>query len=254
MTIETIMSSKVVTVDMDDSLKVVKRIFDSAHFHHLLVISRRKLVGVITDRDLLEAISPNIGTVRETARDVASLDVKVHQVMKRNPIVLTPEATVNDAVRLFNRNRISCIPIIDENYRAVGIVSWRDLLKQFEEPEEDLDAVEGEACGIKDMSAPTQQLQAASMAAEREVAFREAAEREAAKIVAKEAAKEAILDAARAAAKEAAMNAARETAKKAALEAAKEAAKRAVVEEAKAAAREAALAASRNPSGKSSRY
>jgi acetoin utilization protein AcuB len=58
-----IMSTRVVTVEFDDSLATVKEIFDSLRFHHLLVVgSDRKLCGVISDRDLLRAISPYVGT------------------------------------------------------------------------------------------------------------------------------------------------------------------------------------------------
>ena len=137
MIVERIMSARVVTVEMDDSLKVVKKIFDSVHFHHLLVVSRRKLVGVISDRDLLEVISPYIGTVRETARDIASLDMKVHQVMTRQLHVLDKNATINDAVKLFNSHAITCIPIVDEKFKPVGIVSWKDLLREFQLSDEE---------------------------------------------------------------------------------------------------------------------
>ncbi|MFT6732441.1 MAG: acetoin utilization protein AcuB [Polaribacter sp.] len=62
------MSVKIVTVKMDDPLKKVKQIFDKTHFHHLLVVDGNKLHGVISDRDLLEAISPNVDSVSETER------------------------------------------------------------------------------------------------------------------------------------------------------------------------------------------
>ena len=125
------MSTQIVTVEMDDKLEVVKNIFDSTRFHHLLVVDERRLVGVVSDRDLLRALSPYIGSTVETARDVATLNKRVHQIMTRKPITLRPEAEVADAIALFLGHSISCIPIVDGEFRPVGIVSWRDVLRTF---------------------------------------------------------------------------------------------------------------------------
>ncbi|MEA1949939.1 MAG: CBS domain-containing protein [Planctomycetota bacterium] len=129
MAINQLMSKDVVTIEMDDSLDVAKEIFDSTHFHHLLVVESGKLFGVISDRDLLKSISPNIGTAAETARDAASLNKKVHQIMTRKLVTLGADASVYDAIEIFNRHNISCIPVVDDDRRPVGIISWRDILK-----------------------------------------------------------------------------------------------------------------------------
>jgi acetoin utilization protein AcuB len=132
MSVRSIMTTRVVTVELDDRLEVVKQIFDSMKFHHLLVIDdARKLCGVVSDRDLLRALSPYVGTSAETARDLATLNRRVHQIMSRQPITLRPEAAIPDAVNLFLTHRISCIPVVDEEFEPVGIVSWRDVLKSF---------------------------------------------------------------------------------------------------------------------------
>jgi acetoin utilization protein AcuB len=133
MSVEKIMSKTPTTVEMDDSLSVVKEIFDHTRFHHLLVVDSGKLFGVVSDRDLLKALSPNVGTVRETSKDAASLNKKVHQIMTRKPIVLAQNAGIYDAIEIFNNHNISCIPIVDEHQIPIGIVSWRDILKEIQE-------------------------------------------------------------------------------------------------------------------------
>ncbi len=123
------MTRKIVTVEMDDSLAMVKEIFDSLQFHHLLVVESQRLVGVVSDRDLLKALSPNLGTVSATLSDEATLNKRVHQIMTRSLITLHTDATIRDAVDMFNTHRISCIPVVDNDFRPLGIVSWRDILK-----------------------------------------------------------------------------------------------------------------------------
>lgn len=132
MSVSKIMTQSVVTVEMDDPLSVVKEIFDNARFHHLLVVEKGRLTGVISDRDLFRAISPNLGTAAETRRDVATLNKRAHQIMTRKPISLTAEAGVHDAVRVFNRHNVSCIPIVDRDNKPIGIISWRDILRALE--------------------------------------------------------------------------------------------------------------------------
>src|SRR3984957_18059316 len=130
MDVGSIMTTRVVSVEMDDRLDVVKKIFDTLKFHHLLVIDdRRILKGVVSDRDLLKALSPYVGSAAENARDIATLNRRVHQIMSRDLITLHPRALLPEAVTLFLEHRISCIPIIEEGLKPVGILSWRDILK-----------------------------------------------------------------------------------------------------------------------------
>lgn len=132
MLVKQIMTTPVVTVTLDDTLRVVKQIFENAKFHHLLVVEEGKLYGVISDRDLLKSVSPFIGTLQETVHDKFTLNKKVHQIMSRKPFSLSPSADVYEAISLFNQHSISCIPIVNENGAPVGIVSWRDILRTIE--------------------------------------------------------------------------------------------------------------------------
>lgn len=127
-----LMTLKPVRVSPDDSLAVVKQIFDHVKFHHVLVVENGILLGVLSDRDLFKALSPHIGTAAETPRDLATLNKKVHQVMRRKPVSLQPQAKVMDAIHLFNSEGVSCIPVVDSNNRPQGIISWRDIIRALD--------------------------------------------------------------------------------------------------------------------------
>ena len=129
MKVEDLMTKRVVTVGFDDTLDTVKDIFEQSGFHHLLVVEDRALQGVVSDRDLLRALSPFIDSVVETQRDIGTLSRRVHQIMSRKPVTLRPDADVAEAISLFLNHPVSCIPIVDSEFHPVGIVSWRDLLK-----------------------------------------------------------------------------------------------------------------------------
>jgi acetoin utilization protein AcuB len=132
MIIDQLMSTTLVSVSSDDSLALAREIFSHTHFHHLLIIEEGKLVGVLSDRDLFKAISPNIGTAAETPKDAATLRKHVHQIMSRKPITVSSGTSLQEAVHLFNTKPISCLPVVSEDNTPMGIITWRDILRLVE--------------------------------------------------------------------------------------------------------------------------
>ena len=116
-TVRAIMSTRAVTVTMDDSLARARELFNEHHFHHLLVVQGPTLLGIISDRDLLKAVSPNIGTLSETDRDRATLNKRAHQIMSRKLITVAADTTVEAAARLLLEHRVSCLPVVTTTER-----------------------------------------------------------------------------------------------------------------------------------------
>jgi len=135
MSVKKIMSSPVSTIDMDDRLSKVNELFLKNKFHHLLVVKDDMLFGVVSDRDLLKALSPNLGTTAEKRHDKATYNKRVHQVMNRDPICIEQHHSIHAAIALFLEKDITCIPVVDKNKKPVGIVSWRDILKVIQRPQ-----------------------------------------------------------------------------------------------------------------------
>ena len=129
MSAEDLMSTKIVTVEMDDTVEEIKNIFENSRFHHLLVVEADTLVGVISDRDLLKSLSPFIGTFSQTKRDKSTLTVKAHQIMTRELVTVQPHASIYTVIDIFNTRNISCIPVVTRDYNPLGIISWRDILR-----------------------------------------------------------------------------------------------------------------------------
>ena len=129
MKIKQIMSSPVVTVEMDDSLSVLNTIFSTTKFHHIVVLEQKALVGIISDRDLFKALSPNLGRASETTADLGTLKKRAHQIMTREVVTLQESDSVRRVIEIFDTHRISCIPIVNELNRPVGIISWRDIIQ-----------------------------------------------------------------------------------------------------------------------------
>ncbi|MBL8225341.1 MAG: CBS domain-containing protein [Chromatiales bacterium] len=135
-TVGEVMSNRLVTVGMDDTLGVVQMLFRAHQFHHLLVLEGRTLVGVISDRDLLKALSPALGTPNETARDRATLNRHAHQIMTRHPVTVPRDRGIEAAARRMLEAKVSSLPVVatEDDDVLVGIVTWKDLLKALLPP------------------------------------------------------------------------------------------------------------------------
>ena len=123
---------RVVTVDADDRLATLRELFQQTGFHHLVVMDAGQVRGIISDRDLLAAISPNIGTPAETAKDLATLNKLAHQIMSRALVTLRPDEDLQTAIQRLNEYRVSGLPVINDKNQPLGILTWRDVLRQAE--------------------------------------------------------------------------------------------------------------------------
>ena len=124
-----IMTTRVVTIEMDDSLEMVRDIFKKVRFHHLLVVDNDRLVGIISDRDMLKAVSPFVGTMSETTRDRATLNKRAHQIMLHHPVTVRSSCSLQEAAELMLARGVSCLPITTVGGEVLGIVTWKDVLR-----------------------------------------------------------------------------------------------------------------------------
>jgi len=131
MTVDAIMSRDVVTVSPDTALMEIRSLLHDRGFRHLLVAEADDtLCGVISDRDVLRALSPFLDTFSEEHRDVKTLTQPASEVMRTDPITVAPDTTIEDASRTLLDNNISSLPVVKGNV-LVGIVTTKDLLEHY---------------------------------------------------------------------------------------------------------------------------
>ncbi len=129
--IKTIMTPNILSVDMDASLETIREIFRKNQFNHLPVAEDGRLMGLITDYDVKEAISPYVDSSAETARDRETLNRKAHQVMERCVVTICQSSTVAEGLRLLLENDLTCLLVLSEENMLAGIVTWKDFLRAF---------------------------------------------------------------------------------------------------------------------------
>ena len=129
MIVNEIMTTKVITIEMDATLGQIQKIFEKHKFHHLLIVEDGELIGIISDRDVLKEISPHVNTISEDSRARQTLKKKAHQIMSRKLITVESDTLVDDAASMMFKKNISCLPVVSPSGNIDGILSWKDILK-----------------------------------------------------------------------------------------------------------------------------
>jgi len=129
MIVNEIMTTKVITIEMDATLGQIQKIFEKHKFHHLLIVEEGELIGIISDRDVLKEVSPHVNTISEDSRARQTLKKKAHQIMSRKPITVESDTLVDDAASIMFKKNISCLPVVSPSGNIDGILSWKDILK-----------------------------------------------------------------------------------------------------------------------------
>jgi CBS-domain-containing membrane protein len=115
------MSTDLFTVSEDESLDLVASLMEWERIRHVPVEDHNhKLVGLISYRSLLRLMAR--GMLGEGGKHVSAAEV-----MKTDPVTVSPEATTLEAIDLMRRHGVGCLPVVKDN-RLVGIITERDLM------------------------------------------------------------------------------------------------------------------------------
>lgn len=92
-----------------------------------------RLVGVITDRDLVLRVIAD-------GKDYHS--VKIQDVMSMNPVTCAPDNTLQDATDKMSEHQIRRLPIVDGRQHVVGIIALADLATRVTKPKKTAEVLE----------------------------------------------------------------------------------------------------------------
>ena len=106
----------------------LRPIMTLGHVRHMPVVHGGKLVGVVSERDLLRASLSNLSSHRTEERRAFLHIVSIEAVMSSPPIVVSPEATVDQAAKTMAERKIGCLPVV-KGEQLEGMLTETDLLR-----------------------------------------------------------------------------------------------------------------------------
>lgn len=112
--------SKIIfSVSPDTSVYIALEVMFDKNISALLVLENNQPVGIFTERDYARKIA---------LKGKNSRDTKMSEVMTKNLITITPEYTIDDAMRIMTEKLIRHLPVLEED-KLIGVISIGDLVK-----------------------------------------------------------------------------------------------------------------------------
>lgn len=115
------MTSPAITVSTDRPAPSALALMKQRGIRRLPVLEDERLVGIVTKTDLTNLIGPDLPGRRGSNKLVI-------EIMKKNPVTVGPEDTVEAAARIMLRKKYSGLPVVDAG-RVVGVITESDLFR-----------------------------------------------------------------------------------------------------------------------------
>lgn len=126
------MTKEVLTVGGATGIGAAAELMKARNIRHLPVMEGERLIGIVSDRDLRQAMPP--GALSLDVHKVGYLldKVLVRDVMTKQVVGVSPDVSIAKAADLMVRNKIGCLPVL-EGEALVGMITESDILRAVAE-------------------------------------------------------------------------------------------------------------------------
>jgi CBS domain-containing protein len=119
MLIENLITRSAATVVENDTVADAAQIMKDRDVGSVVVVEGKKVVGILTDRDIV---------LRVGTDGHGSLETPVSSVMTRMPLCLSANVDVEQCLERMETHGVRRIPIVDDEDELIGVVSLDDIL------------------------------------------------------------------------------------------------------------------------------
>jgi acetoin utilization protein AcuB len=124
------MNKDVVTVTPDESFRTAMHLIRQKGIRHIPVVEGKRLVGIVTDRDLRQAAPSGATDLSIHELHYLLEKVTVRDIMTKKVVSIRPDQTVEDAALLLLGHRIGGLPVVQDG-ELCGIITETDILQAF---------------------------------------------------------------------------------------------------------------------------
>jgi acetoin utilization protein AcuB len=128
MLVRDVMQSKLITIDPETTLPQAMRLAAERRVRHLPVVQNGDLVGIVSDRDLKQAMASPATSLEAHELNYLLNRLTVAEIMTRTVITIGPMFPIEEAARLMVQEKISALPVTTAG-QLIGIVTETDLLE-----------------------------------------------------------------------------------------------------------------------------
>jgi len=127
------MTPSPITVTPETTVAEAIDVLQQYNIRHLLVVDGEgRLQGILSDRDLRSARPSTVARSKEREQVEAQINsTPVSVLMTRDCLTLNPNATLDDALLLFQSRKIGAFPVLNEEDKVVGVFTTADLMNAY---------------------------------------------------------------------------------------------------------------------------
>ena len=126
-----IMMGSPVTLKPEDSLDLANDVISLGRIRHIPVVDGGRLVGIVTERDLIGAAATQIFGLKNKSKSALLKSVKIKEVMKKRVITVAPNTPIKEVAHLMADKKVGCVPVVSDGM-VVGLVTTTDILRYVE--------------------------------------------------------------------------------------------------------------------------
>ena len=126
-----IMMGSPVTLEPDKTLDLANDIMMLGRIRHIPVVENGRLVGLVSERDLIGTAANQIFGLKQKTRSALLKTFSIKDVMKTRVLTVEPDTAIREAARLMAAKKIGCLPVVTEG-ALIGLVTTTDILRYVE--------------------------------------------------------------------------------------------------------------------------
>lgn len=134
MQVRDLMTALPVTTAPTLSLPDAAHLMKSRGIRRLPVLEGQTLVGIVTDRDLREAMPGKVSTLSPWEATTRLAAVSVGDVMRRSVLTTTEDADARDAAYTMLHHKVGALPVLGAAGEVVGLITVSDVLRDYARP------------------------------------------------------------------------------------------------------------------------
>lgn len=125
------MTKNPMTVTADTKVDEVAHLMKKHNFRRLPVVDDGKLVGFLSDSDLMRVAPSSATTLSRYEINSLLAKICVRDIMKKDVVSVNVDATIEEAALIMYKNKIGGMPVVSNMGAVVGVITETDIFKTF---------------------------------------------------------------------------------------------------------------------------
>lgn len=130
MLVRDVMTASPLTISPETTLPEAASLMKAKGFRRLPVMKGKKLVGIVTDRDIKQAMPSDASSLSIWEINYLLSKLEVKEIMHSPVITIDQDATIQDAANLLLVHKVGGLPVMKDD-QLIGMLTVSDVLRAF---------------------------------------------------------------------------------------------------------------------------